>query len=404
MKVVLGITGCIAAYKSAEILRLLQKKDVEVFPVMTRSAGNFIGPVTLEKLSGHKVIMGTFDDRDSSIEHISLARRTDLLLVAPATANSIAKFACGISDDFLSTLYISTATPVVLAPAMNKEMWRHQATRENIQRLKQRGVKIVQPESGHLACGEFGEGRLADPEMIVKVIESMLKPSGALSGLKVIVTAGPTIEDLDPVRYLSNRSSGRMGFAMASIARELGAAVQLISGPTHIEPPTGVEYIQVRSASQMHDRVLSSFEDADITVMAAAVSDFSPTQISSQKMKKETTLPVLSLRKTPDILKKLGKCKRQGQLLVGFAAETTDITDSARKKLFTKNLDLIVANNIAEPNQGFAAEFNKVICLDRLGNQYCSEHSPKPDVARFAWNQILRLKKISDPKSLSASS
>ena len=404
MKVVLGVTGCIAAYKSAEILRLLQKKDIEVFPVMTKSAGNFIGPVTLEKLAGHKVIMGTFDDRDTSIEHISLARRTDLFLVAPVTANSIAKFACGISDDFLSTLYVSTTTPVVLAPAMNTEMWKHPATRENIQRLEQRGVKIIQPDSGHLACGEFGEGRLADPETIVTVVESMLKPSGTLSGSRVLVTAGPTIEDLDPVRYLSNRSSGRMGFAMASIARELGAAVKLISGPTHIEPPTDVEYIQVRSAFQMRDKVLSSFEDADITVMAAAVSDFSPTQTSSQKIKKEATLPVLSLRKTPDILKELGKCKRQGQLLVGFAAETTDMTDSARKKLLTKNLDLIVANNIAEPNQGFAVEFNKVICLDRLGNQYCSEHSPKSDVARFAWDQILRLKKSPDQKNLSVSS
>ena len=404
MKIVLGVTGCIAAYKSAEILRLLQKKGVEVFPVMTRSASNFIGPVTLEKLSGHKVITGVFDDRDTSIEHISLARRTNLLLVAPATANSIAKFACGISDDFLSTLYVSTTTPVVLAPAMNKEMWRHPATRENIQRLEQRGVKIIRPDSGHLACGEFGEGRLADPEIIVTAVEDMLKPSGVLSGLKVLVTAGPTIEDLDPVRYLSNRSSGRMGFAMASIARDLGATVKLISGPTHIEPPNSVEYIQVRSASQMRDRVLSSFEDADITVMAAAVSDFSPTHISFQKIKKGATLPVLSLRKTPDILKELGKCKRRGQLLVGFAAETTDITDSARKKLFTQNLDLIVANNIAEPNQGFATEFNQVICLDRLGNQYCSEHSPKSNVARFAWNQILRLRKSSDQQSLPASS
>ena len=403
MKVILGVTGCIAAYKSAQILRLLQKKGVEIFPVMTRSAGKFIGATTLEKLSGHKVISDIFDDTDTSIEHISLARRTDLLLVAPATANCIARFACGIADDFLSTLYVSTTTPVVLAPAMNKEMWDHPATRENVERLERRGVEIISPDSGYLACGEVGAGRLADPEVIVAAVEAILKPSGVLSGLKVLVTAGPTIEDIDPVRYISNRSTGRMGFAMASVAREMGASVTLISGPTHLEPPADVDYREVRSAAQMSDRVFAAFQEADITVMAAAVADFSPAQVSSEKIKKGQSLPVLSLQKTTDILKELGKRKGGDQLLIGFAAETTNMTDSARQKLLTKNLDLIVANDVARPDQGFAAESNQVTCLDRLGGQHRSEHLPKTEVARFVWKQILLLKNRSDQHTLPAS-
>jgi len=284
VKVTLGVTGCIGAYKSAVVLRLLQKEGFEVLPVMTRAAQQFITPLTLEKLSGHKVVSDLFSDHTVQIEHIALARQSDMLVVAPATANILAKFAQGIADDFLSTLYLSTTTPVIIAPAMNVEMWHHPATQENLETLRQRGTVIVEPGSGYLACGEEGEGRLAEPERILEAVLNTFTRKKSLLKKRVLITAGPTIEALDPVRFISNRSSGKMGYALAREAHLRGAQVVLISGPTHLEPPEGVKLVGVRSASEMAKAVFHHFPDSDVVVMAAAVSDFTPAGVSSEKL------------------------------------------------------------------------------------------------------------------------
>ncbi len=388
MRVVLGVTGCIAAYKSAVVLRLLQEKGVEVFPVMTRSACHFLGELTLEKLSGHKVVTELFSSQGSDIEHIRLARSSDLLLVAPATANVVAKFANGIADDFLTTLYVSTTTPVVVAPAMNVEMWRHAATQENLRLLTERGVGIVEPESGYLACGEVGEGRLAEPEKIVAEVLDRLQVSSQLRGSRVLVTAGPTVEDIDPVRFLSNRSSGQMGYAIAEEAQRRGAGVMLVSGPTHLKPPFGCELVYVRSASEMDQAVQERYEKADITVMAAAVADFSPAQRYDHKMKKSDTPDNLQLQRTADILNRLGTRKRDSQVLIGFAAETKELEQTGREKLQRKKLDLIFVNDVSREDRGFASSHNQVLCLDRLGGQVESDLLPKSEIARFVWDRV----------------
>ncbi|MFB3068145.1 MAG: bifunctional phosphopantothenoylcysteine decarboxylase/phosphopantothenate--cysteine ligase CoaBC, partial [Acidobacteriota bacterium] len=266
MKIILGVTGCIGAYKSAVLLRLLQREGFEVLPVMTRAAQQFITPLTLEKLSGHKVVSDLFSDHTVQIEHIALARQSDLLVVAPATANILAKFAQGIADDFLSTLYLSTTTPVIIAPAMNVEMLHHPATQENLKTLKQRGTVIVEPGSGYLACGEEGEGRLAEPERILEAVLNTFTRKKSLLNKRVLITAGPTIEALDPVRFISNRSSGKMGYTLAHEAHLRGAQVVLISGPTHLEPPEGVKLVGVRSASEMAKAVFHHFPDSDVVV------------------------------------------------------------------------------------------------------------------------------------------
>lgn len=388
MRVVLGVTGCIAAYKSAVVLRLLQEKGVEIFPVMTRSACHFLGELTLEKLSGHKVVTELFSSQGSDIEHIRLARSSDLLLVAPATANVVAKFANGIADDFLTTLYVSTTTPVVVAPAMNVEMWRHAATQENLRLLTERGMGIVEPESGYLACGEVGEGRLAEPEKIVAEVLDRLQVSSQLRGSRVLVTAGPTVEDIDPVRFLSNRSSGQMGYAIAEEAQRRGAGVMLVSGPTHLKPPFGCELVYVRSASEMDQAVQERYEKADITVMAAAVADFSPAQRYDHKMKKSDTPDNLQLQRTADILNRLGTRKRDSQVLIGFAAETKELEQTGREKLQRKKLDLIFVNDVSREDRGFASSHNQVLCLDRLGGQVESDLLPKSEIARFVWDRV----------------
>ncbi len=388
MRVVLGVTGCIAAYKSAIVLRLLQEQGADIFPVMTRSARHFLGELTLEKLSGHKVVTELFSDQGTDIEHIRLARSSDLLLVAPATANVIAKFANGIADDFLSTLYVSTTTPVVVAPAMNVEMWRHAATRENLRRLSERGDGIVEPESGFLACGEVGEGRLAEPQQIVSAVIDRLQVSRQLAGSRVLVSAGPTVEDIDPVRFLSNRSTGRMGFSIAEEARRRGARVTLVSGPTHLQPPSGCELVEVRSAREMEHAVVDRFENADITVMAAAVSDFTPLLRSDHKVKKAQAPDTLQLQRTTDILELLGTRKTDGQLLVGFAAETKELEPGGQAKLQRKNLDLIFVNDVSRQEGGFASRSNQVLCLDRLGARVQSDLLPKNEIARFVWDRV----------------
>lgn len=387
MSIVLGVTGCIAGYKAAVILRLLQQAGFEVLPVMTRHAREFITPLTLEKLSGHQVVTDLFESHSTSIEHIALARKSDLLLVAPATANVLGKFAHGIADDFLTALYLSTLTPVVVAPAMNVEMWHHPATQDNVRILRERGVIIVEPEAGYLACGEAGEGRLAEPEVVVQAVLDALRPRKSLLGKKVLITAGPTIEDIDPVRFLSNRSSGKMGYALANEANQRGAQVVLISGPSHLEPPQGVETVQVRSAAQMAQVVFERFDWAEVVIMAAAVSDFTPAEPSRKKTKKEDAPSRLPLQPTVDVLGELGKRKRH-QFLVGFAAESDRLTEQARRKMKEKNVDLMVANDISREGQGFQADLNQVVVLHPDGGQEELPLLPKAQVARGIWDRV----------------
>ena len=363
MKIALGISGCIAAYKAIEVMRGVQKAGVSVQVILTKSATEFVAPLTFESLSGQSVITDMFQPaQNRDISHISVAQSIQLLAVAPATANVLGKFAHGIADDFLSTLYLSTPAPVLIAPAMNVEMWRHPAVRANADILKARGHHFVNPEAGMLACGMEGEGRLAPVDAIVSQILEMLRGGESLAGLKVLVTAGPTVEDIDPIRFISNRSSGKMGYAVAQAARQRGAEVFLVSGPTSLQPPSDVRFIAVRSAAQMKDAVLALYPEMDIVVKAAAVSDYRPEAASPQKVKKGKASMQLSLAQTEDILALLGRQKKR-QVLVGFAAETERLAESAQEKLNRKNLDLLVANDVS--NGVFGEDFSSVIVLSR---------------------------------------
>lgn len=362
--VVLGVSGCIAAYKAAEIVRRLQDHQMGVRVVMTKHAQQFVGPLTFEALSRGPVITDMFAGNSrNEIEHISLAQGGDCLLVAPATANVIGKFARGIADDFLSTLYLSFTRPVIIAPGMNVEMWGHPAVQENIDLLKKRGVRFVDPEEGYLACGMVGAGRLADPGKIVSFVIGLLESSAQFAGKKFLVTAGPTIEDIDPVRFLSNRSSGKMGYAMASEAAKRGAEVVLISGPAALNCPPGVRRIPVRGAREMHQAVLDHFDCCDVLVMAAAVCDYAPREMAGQKIKKKSGGALqLELVETEDILAAIRKRKIK-QLLVGFAAETENVLDHALHKLHQKGVDLMVANDVSIPDSGFDSDYNAIMLL-----------------------------------------
>ncbi|NWG13525.1 MAG: bifunctional phosphopantothenoylcysteine decarboxylase/phosphopantothenate--cysteine ligase CoaBC [Acidobacteria bacterium] len=345
--VVLGVTGCIAAYKAIEVMRGLQKAGVAVQVVLTRSGRRFVAPLTFEALSGRPVISEMFaPDSNREIVHIRVAQEAALLAVVPATANILGKFARGIADDFLSTLYLSCACPVLLAPAMNSEMWNHPAVRENLAVLRERGHRIVEPAAGMLACGTEGVGRLAETKAIIGGILEILGAGRSMAGLRVLVTAGPTIEDIDPVRFISSRSSGKMGYALATAARMRGASVMLISGPTSLPAPAGVDLVRVRSAADMKDAVLQRFPLADIVLKAAAVSDFRPLAPAAQKLKKDSQPAALALALNEDILALLGESKKS-QVLVGFAAETEDILNRGWAKMAQKNLDMIVVNDVS---------------------------------------------------------
>jgi phosphopantothenoylcysteine decarboxylase / phosphopantothenate---cysteine ligase len=387
MTVILGVTGCIAAYKAALVLRLLQREGISVLPVMTRSATHFLGPLTLEKLSGSRVVCDQWETRPDEIEHIGLARRSDLLLVAPATANTLAKFAAGIGDDFLSTLYLSTTTPVVVAPAMNVEMWRHPATRRNLETLRRDGVVVVEPDSGYQACGEYGEGRLAEPARVVADVLRLLRGGRTLVGVKVLVTAGPTFEDIDPVRFISNRSSGKMGYAVAREAVRRGASVYLVTGPTSLPIPQGVEAVRVRSAAEMAAAVFSLFPDMHVVVKAAAVADYRPVERLPGKLKKGRESWTLGLEATPDILAEVA-ARRKDQILVGFAAESEDLEKNAAEKLRRKSLDLVVANDITDAEGGFDSDDNRVLLVDRRGEIARHPLMPKTAVAQLVWDRI----------------
>jgi phosphopantothenoylcysteine decarboxylase/phosphopantothenate--cysteine ligase len=350
-----------------EIARGLQKHGHDVVAVMTRAATTFVGPLTFEAITRRRVLTDQFEPGlNADIEHIALASSIDLLLVAPATANVIGKFAQGVADDFLTSLYLATKAPTLIAPAMNTNMLEHPAVEENLRILAGRGVRFVDPGSGFLACGWIGKGRLAEPAEVVEAVGQILRPTGPLSGLRVVVTAGPTYEDLDPVRYIGNRSSGKMGFALAAAAARRGARVVLVSGPTSLEPPPAVETVRVRSAVEMRDAVIASGSDADVIIMAAAVADYAPSERRAQKISKTEQSLTLSLVRTPDILGELGRLRGANgrPLLVGFAAETMDLVRRAREKLREKRLDLIVANDVSRAGAGFDADTNEVTLLD----------------------------------------
>jgi phosphopantothenoylcysteine decarboxylase/phosphopantothenate--cysteine ligase len=370
--IALGVGGGIGAYKAVEVARGLQKNGHDVIAVMTRNAQRFVGPLTFEAITRHKVLTNQFaSGANSDIEHISIASTIDLLLVAPATANVIGKFANGIADDFLSSLYLATKAPVLLAPAMNTNMLEHAAVQRNLEQLAARGVLFVDPGAGYLACGWIGKGRLAEPPEIVAAAEQILRPTGPLRGARVLITAGPTREALDPVRFVGNRSSGKMGYALASVARGRGADVVLISGPTALPPPAGVEVIQVTTAAEMHQAVSRQAETADVVIMAAAVADYAPTAAASQKIHKDHNSMTVTLVRTPDILGELSRQRagRDKPLLVGFAAETNDVIPQARKKLHEKRLDLIVANDVSRADAGFEVDNNEVTLVSADGEE-----------------------------------
>ena len=358
----LGVSGGIGAYKAVEVARLLQKRGHRVQTVMTRTARRFVGPLTFEAITREPVITTQFaPGMNADIEHIALASSMDVLLVAPATANIIGKFANGIADDFLTALYLATKAPVLLAPSMNTNMWEHPAVAANLATLAGRGVHFVEPGDGYLACGWVGKGRLAEPETIAEAVERVLARGGSLSGVRVLVTAGPTYEDIDPVRYIGNRSSGRMGFAIASEAVRRGAHVTVVAGPTTAPAPRGVDLVRVRSAREMHTAVLAHAAAADVVVMAAAVADYSVDQVAPEKLEKRDAL-TLSLTRTPDILGDLGvhRADAARPVLIGFAAQTGDPIQAAQTKLKTKRVDLIVANDVSAPGSGFDVETNEV--------------------------------------------
>ena len=396
--VAVGVTGGIGAYKAVEIARLLDKRGHQVRAVLTRAAARFVGPITFEAITRHPVITSQFRaGMNADIEHIALASGIDLLLVAPATANVIGKFANGIADDFLSTLYLATRAPVLIAPAMNTQMWDHAAVRENVERLTARGVQFVEPGEGYLACGWVGKGRLAEPEMVVESALRVLDrspASTALAGRRVVVTAGPTLEDLDPVRFIGNRSSGRMGFAIAAEARRRGADVVLVAGPSSLEPPAGVDVKHVRSARDMRDAVLASSAAADAVIMAAAVADYAPATTQSEKIEKhgQDGPMVLRLERTPDILAELGARRGDGArpVLVGFAAQTGDPVPAARRKRAAKRADLIVANDVTIPGAGFDVTTNQVTLVSADGDEPLPMQS-KTDVARAILDRVERL-------------
>ncbi len=394
--IALGVTGGIGAYKSVEVVRGLQQRGHDVVAVMTESATKFVGPLTFEAITRRRVITDQYaDGANADIEHIALASDIALLLVAPATANMLGKFANGIADDFLSALYLATPAPVLVAPAMNTNMLAHAAVRDNLDSLSSRGVRFVEPGEGYLACGWVGKGRLAEPDEIVAAAQQVLSPGGELAGRCVLVTAGPTYEDLDPVRYLGNRSTGRMGFAVAAEAMARGARVVLVSGPTSLEPPAGAEVERVRTAEEMHAAVMAKVAEADAVIMAAAVADYAPRGgQAAEKIEKGEGDLNLTLRRTPDILRDLGRRRgsRPRPVLVGFAAETSNVLERARKKLEAKQLDLIVANDVSRSDAGFGVATNAATIIARDGgNAVDVPLGTKQALARVVLAHLVRL-------------
>jgi phosphopantothenoylcysteine decarboxylase/phosphopantothenate--cysteine ligase len=396
MKVALGVSGGIAAYKAAEIVRLLQDREIRVQVIMTQAAQEFVRPLTFAALSGERVITSMFEtgnaepNIESAVEHIAVAQAIDALVVAPATSDILAKFAQGIASDFLTTLYLATTAPVVVCPAMNVNMWNHPATQTNLEILRKRGVKVVEPDSGYLACGMMGPGRLAANETIVAAVLQALGATQDLAGETVLITAGPTREKIDPVRYITNRSSGRMGYALAEAALRRGAHVHLVSGPTNIMPPDAAQFTRVETADQMREAVLSFFSQATIVIKTAAVSDYRPKAAANQKLKRSGPM-TLELEPTQDILAELAN-KRTHQLIVGFAAETHDVLENARKKLAKKSLDAIVVNDVSHEGVGFDSDRNAVTIITHDEVVEVPE-TTKWDVAQRVLDQVVKLRR-----------
>jgi phosphopantothenoylcysteine decarboxylase/phosphopantothenate--cysteine ligase len=398
MKIALGVSGGVAAYKAAEIVRLLQDRGIRVQVVMTSAAQEFVRPLTFAALSGEKVITGMFGPEagdgqanvESAIEHIAVAQAIDALLVAPATADVLARFAQGIANDFLSTLYLATTAPVVVAPAMNVNMWNHAATQANLEILRQRGVRIVEPGEGYLACGMTGSGRLAANEAVVAAVMEALGASQDLAGETVLVTAGPTREKIDPVRYLTNRSSGRMGYAIAEAALRRGARVLLVSGPTAIAAPGAAELTRVETAEEMHAAVLKLLPESTVVIKTAAVADFRPKAAAGQKIKRKGAM-TLDLEPTADILAEVAR-RKSSQVVIGFAAETENVLENARKKLASKSLDAIVVNDVSRDGIGFDSDRNAVTIISQSEVAEVPETS-KWEVAQRVLDQAAKLRK-----------
>jgi len=398
MRITLGVTGGVAAYKSAELVRRLQQEGHSVQVVMTRVAREFITPLTFAALSGQKVISDLFAgassgeaNLESAIEHIAVAQRTDLLLVAPATADTLAKFARGIADDFLSTLYLASTVPVIMAPAMNVNMWQHPATQENLATLRARGVRIVEPGEGYLACGMTGPGRLAGQEEILKAVQEVLQAKQDLMGETLLVTAGPTCEDIDPVRFLTNRSSGKMGYAIAEAAARRGAKVVLVSGPTGLECPEGAERAGVRSTEEMLHAVQKYFPASTMAIFAAAVADYRVADPSYKKIKRDKEAMTIRLEPNPDILATMAR-EKGDRLVIGFAAETENMAENARQKLAAKNADIIVANDVTAEGAGFDVDTNIVTLFSRDGRDLPLSRMSKAEVAQRILDEALRLR------------
>lgn len=392
-EIVLGVTGGIAAYKAAEVVSRLRKMGASVHVIMTENARQFITPLTLETLSGNPVVHDTFERPATwEVEHIALAKRAEVFVIAPATANILAKMACGIADDMLSTTVLATKAPVLVAPAMNTGMWTAPATRQNVETLRQRGVRFVGPEAGFLACGDEGSGRMSEPAAIVEAIEAILCPRWDMEGLRVMVTAGGTRERLDPVRYIGNDSSGKMGFALAEAARARGAEVTLVCGHTTAKRPEGIPVTEVESTCELYDAVLVRAAEQDVIIQAAAPADYRPAHPSAQKIKKQAGEGItLELVENPDIAAAVGAAKRPGQTLVGFAAETEHLLDNARRKLDKKNLDMIVANDVSRPGAGFNVDTNIATLLTRSGAVECPLQS-KQALAERILDEIMTLR------------
>jgi phosphopantothenoylcysteine decarboxylase/phosphopantothenate--cysteine ligase len=399
MRIALGVCGGIAAYKAAELVRLLQDKGLDVQVVMTRRAREFVTPLTFAALSGHKVITEMFggaegsSNVESAIEHIAVAQSIDAFVIAPATANVLAKMAHGIADDFLTTLCLATKAPLIVAPAMNVNMWEHPATQQNLEILRSRGVRVVNPDEGYLACGMTGAGRLASPVCIAQAVVETLGLREDLAGEVVLVTAGPTEEPLDAVRYISNRSSGKMGYALAEAARRRGARVLLISGPTRMEPPAAHTFERVRTAAEMEAVVLRHAAAATVIVMAAAVADFRPPTPHVGKIKKQHSPAVVKLEPTADILADISRRRRNGQIIIGFAAETENLIENAAAKLRAKGLDFLVANDVSQNGAGFDVDTNIVTLLFPDGRKIELEKMSKLDVAGRVLDEVVEIRK-----------
>ena len=390
--VVLGVTGGIAAYKACELTSRLRKAGAQVYVVMTKNACEFVAPLTFETLSNHPVVTDTFARPEKwEVEHVALAKRADVFVIAPATANIMAKLAVGLADDMLSTTALATRAPLLIAPAMNTGMWENAATRQNVETLRARGARLIGPEGGFLACGDQGAGRMSEPETIFDAIAETLARTEDMRGLRVLVTAGPTQEKIDPVRYLTNRSSGKMGYAVAQAAAERGARVTLVSGPVRLAAPAGVEMVPVVSTQDLYNEMTRRCGEADVIVQAAAPADCTPVSAAEHKLKKQGGDMTLALRETPDVAAAVGRLKREGQTLVGFAAETDNVLENAGGKLLKKRLDMIVANDVTAPGAGFDVDTNVVTFITRDARETLPLMS-KREVAQRLLSRVLALR------------